>query len=123
MDGLSNVNVRPKIELRDFVEKGAVACGVTLDDLRSRKRRSGIVEARELLAWLGVIRLPVSSYISPVSKLGAFALTPFARSLRFVVSLLCTSFQRVSSMMAAMSEKTCLRVTWLSPRFRCLVPA
>jgi REP element-mobilizing transposase RayT len=54
MDGLSNVRARPKMELEEFIELGASACQVELADLSSRKRRATIVEAREILAWLGV---------------------------------------------------------------------
>ncbi len=54
MDGLSNVEPRPKIELDDFLGYGASALGVTLGDLRSRKRRAAVVTAREILAWLAV---------------------------------------------------------------------
>jgi REP element-mobilizing transposase RayT len=54
MDGLSNVRVRPKLELDEFLELGAAACEVSAADLASRKRRAAIVEAREILAWLGV---------------------------------------------------------------------
>ena len=38
-----------------FIEVGAAACGVSRPDLTSRKRRQSIVEAREILAWLGVM--------------------------------------------------------------------
>jgi len=54
LDGLSSVMPRPRMTRDEFLELGAVACGVTVTDLRSRKRRSRIVEAREILAWLGV---------------------------------------------------------------------
>ena len=55
MDGLSNVKVRPRIEFDRFVELWAAACDVTPSDLTSPKRRASIVEAREILAWLGVV--------------------------------------------------------------------
>jgi len=55
MDGLSNFEVRPKMELDRFIELGAAGCGVMPEDLRSQKRRTSIVEAREILAWLGVM--------------------------------------------------------------------
>ena len=54
MDGLSNVQPRPSMDLDRFLELGAAACNVTVGDLKSRKRRVGIVEARRTLAWLGV---------------------------------------------------------------------
>jgi len=54
MDGLGNVTLRPRLALEDFLERGAEAVGISLADLRSRKRRAPIVEAREILAWLGV---------------------------------------------------------------------
>ena len=54
MDGRSNVEMRPKIELDRFVELGAAACGKTAADLKSKKRQTSVVEAREILAWLGV---------------------------------------------------------------------
>ena len=54
MDGLSNVAARPNLAFEEFLELGAEACGVTVVDLRSRKRRTTVVEARETLAWLGV---------------------------------------------------------------------
>jgi REP element-mobilizing transposase RayT len=54
MDGFSNVQARPRMGLDRFIETGAVACEETVEDLRSRKRRAPIVEAREVLAWLGV---------------------------------------------------------------------
>ena len=54
MDGLSNVGPRPKMEVNRFLEYGAAACNVTVSDLTTRKRRTPIVEAREILAWLGV---------------------------------------------------------------------
>jgi hypothetical protein len=78
MDGLSNVKARPQIELNDFLEKGAISCSVTIEDLRSRKRRAGIVEARETLAWLGVelygftvkeIAAGIEKYIETTSRL------------------------------------------------------
>jgi len=55
MDGLSNVEMRPRMKLDRFIEIGAAACDVTPPDLTSRKRRESIVEAREVLAWLGVM--------------------------------------------------------------------
>jgi len=55
MDGLSNVEMRPRMKLDRFVELGASACGVTPADLRSAMRRTSVVEAREILAWLGVV--------------------------------------------------------------------
>lgn len=54
MDGLSNVSPRPKMEVNGFFERGAAACNAAVSDLTSRKRRTPIVEAREILAWLGV---------------------------------------------------------------------
>ena len=42
------------MELDEFLELGAAACEVGAADLASRKRRAPIVEAREMLAWLGV---------------------------------------------------------------------
>ncbi len=54
VDGLSSVMPRPRMALEEFLEHGAGACGITLTDLRSRKRRASIVEAREILAWIGV---------------------------------------------------------------------
>ena len=40
--------------LRDFLERGAEAVGITLADLKGRKRGASIVEGREILSWLGV---------------------------------------------------------------------
>ena len=54
MDGLSNVSLRPRVALEDFLALGAEAIGIALADLRSRKRRAPVVEAREILAWLAV---------------------------------------------------------------------
>jgi len=54
MDRFSNVRERPKMELNRFFEDGAASCNVAVSDLISRKRRASIVEAREILAWLGV---------------------------------------------------------------------
>jgi len=54
MDGLSNVALRPRMELEDFFERGAEAVGITLAELKGRKRGASIVEGREILAWLGV---------------------------------------------------------------------
>jgi REP element-mobilizing transposase RayT len=54
MDGLSDVRARAKMELNRFLERGAAACSLEVADLTSRKRRTPIVEAREILAWLGV---------------------------------------------------------------------
>jgi putative transposase len=54
IDGLSTVSLRPRMAIEDFLERGADAVGVTVADLRSRKRRASIVEAREILAWLAV---------------------------------------------------------------------
>jgi hypothetical protein len=53
MDGRSNVEMRPRMEIARFIELGAEACGVTAADLRSTQRRSSVVEAREIMAWLG----------------------------------------------------------------------
>ena len=55
MDGFSNANPRPRMEIERFLELGAAACDVKPEDLTSRKRHASIVEAREILAWLGVI--------------------------------------------------------------------
>jgi hypothetical protein len=46
--------VRPKVDLEQFLELGAAACCISLNDLRSRKRSELIVTARMTLAWLGV---------------------------------------------------------------------
>jgi REP element-mobilizing transposase RayT len=54
MDGMSNVSMRPRMRLGDFLEVGAAAVGISVGDLGSRKRGTPIVEAREILAWLGV---------------------------------------------------------------------
>jgi chromosomal replication initiation ATPase DnaA len=54
MDGLSNVSLRPQMKLEDFLERGAEAVGITLADLKARKRGASIVEGREILSWLGV---------------------------------------------------------------------
>ena len=54
MDGLSTAPVRPRIELEDFLEIGAGVLGVSVDDLHGRRREARIVEARRILAWLGV---------------------------------------------------------------------
>ena len=42
------------MELEDFLKRGAHALGFEVEDLRSRRRHPAIVEAREILAWLGV---------------------------------------------------------------------
>jgi REP element-mobilizing transposase RayT len=55
MDGLSNVEMRPTMKLDRFIELGAAACDVIPADLKSVKRRTSVVEAREILAWLGVV--------------------------------------------------------------------
>lgn len=55
MNGRSNVEVRPRMEIARFVELGAEACGLTAADLRSTKRAAPVVEAREILAWLGTM--------------------------------------------------------------------
>ena len=55
MNGLSNVEVRPRMEIDRFLGLGALAGGVTPADLVSTKRRASVVEAREILAWLGVV--------------------------------------------------------------------
>lgn len=54
MDGLSNAPPRPRIELEEFVARVAHALGFEVEDLRSRRRQTSIVEAREVLVWLGV---------------------------------------------------------------------
>ncbi len=54
MDGLSNVSLRPRMKLEDFLERAAEVVGITLADLKGRKRGASIVEGREILAWLGV---------------------------------------------------------------------
>jgi putative transposase len=54
MDGLSNARVRPRLEVEEFLDRGADACGITLEDVRSRRRGRSIVESREILAWVGV---------------------------------------------------------------------
>ena len=54
MDGQSNISLRPRVALEDFLARGAEAVEITLTDLRSRKRSAPIVEARETLAWLAV---------------------------------------------------------------------
>jgi hypothetical protein len=38
----------------DFLGRGAEAVGITLADLKARKRGTSIVEGGEILAWLGV---------------------------------------------------------------------
>jgi len=53
MNGRSNVEMRPRMEVARFIELGAEACGVMAADLKSKQRRSAVVEAREILAWLG----------------------------------------------------------------------
>jgi chromosomal replication initiation ATPase DnaA len=40
--------------LEDFLERGVEAVGITLADLKARKRGASIVKGREILAWLGV---------------------------------------------------------------------
>ena len=47
---------RPPLRATAFVEAGAHALGVALDDLRSRRRHERVVRARELLMLLGVER-------------------------------------------------------------------
>lgn len=42
------------MEIDQSFEQGAAACEVEVADLSSRKRRVPAVEAREVLAWLGV---------------------------------------------------------------------
>jgi REP element-mobilizing transposase RayT len=54
MDGRSNVTLRPRLDVEDFLEVGAGALEVSISDLRSRRRTRSIVGAREILAWLGV---------------------------------------------------------------------
>ncbi len=54
MDGLSNVSMRPRMELEDFLERGAEAVEIPVSDIEGRKRGASIVEGREILAWLGV---------------------------------------------------------------------
>ncbi len=54
MDGLSNVSLRPRMKLEGFLERGAEVVGITLADLKGRKRGASIVEGRGILAWLGV---------------------------------------------------------------------
>ena len=54
MDGLSNVLSRPSMKIEDFLERGAVAVGISLADLKGRKRGVPIVEGRKILAWVGV---------------------------------------------------------------------
>jgi REP element-mobilizing transposase RayT len=66
MDGLSTVEMRPKMELDRFIGTGATACDVTAEDLKSAKRRASVVDAREILAWLGVV-----SYGFKVKEIGA----------------------------------------------------
>jgi REP element-mobilizing transposase RayT len=53
-DGRSNVTLRPRLDVEDFLEVGAGALEVSISDLRGRKRKRSIVEGREILAWLGV---------------------------------------------------------------------
>jgi hypothetical protein len=55
MNGRSNVEMRPRMEIARYIELGAEACGVTAADLRSTRRASPVVEAREILAWLGTM--------------------------------------------------------------------
>ena len=54
MDGLSNVSMRPRMYLNDYLDLSAAAIGISVADLGSRKRGRSIVEGREILAWLGV---------------------------------------------------------------------
>jgi REP element-mobilizing transposase RayT len=54
MDGLSNVSMRPRMQLDDFLERGAETVEISVSDLKGRKRGASIVEGREILAWLGV---------------------------------------------------------------------
>jgi hypothetical protein len=108
MDGLSNVKVRPKIELNDFLEKGAVSCDVTVKDLRSRKRRAEIVEAREVLAWLGVelygftvkeIAAGIEKYIETTGRLVSSAASRRCEDRGFKERV-----QRVDQVIAGSSE-------------------
>ena len=55
MNGRSNVEMRPRMEIARFIDLGAEACGVMAADLRSTKRGSPVVEVREILAWLGTM--------------------------------------------------------------------
>jgi chromosomal replication initiation ATPase DnaA len=70
MDGMSNVSMRPRMQLDDFLELGSAAVGISVADLRSRKRGTEIVEAREILAWLGVelYGLPVREIAEGLDK-------------------------------------------------------
>jgi putative transposase len=70
MDGLSDVVPRPRVELEEFLQRGAECLGCSLDDLRSRKRSAAVVTAREVLAWVGVqlYHLPVREVARGIEK-------------------------------------------------------
>ena len=47
---------RPALSVDEYIQRGAAAAGVTVDDLRSRLRGPDVVRAREMLTVLGVER-------------------------------------------------------------------
>jgi len=92
MDGLGTAKVRPRISLDEFLEHGAQAAGVSLSDLRSRKRDAATVEARETLAWIGVelygytvkeVAAGLEKYIETASRLVSRAATRRMEDERF----------------------------------------
>jgi REP element-mobilizing transposase RayT len=84
MNGRSNVEMRPRMEIARFIELGAEACGVMTADLRSTKRRSPVVEAREILAWLGttLYGFKVKEIASGFDKYGETASRLVSRAAR-----------------------------------------
>jgi chromosomal replication initiation ATPase DnaA len=84
MNGRSNVEMRPRMEIARFIELGAEACGVMTADLRSTKRRSPVVEAREILAWLGTTHygFKVKEIASGFEKYGETASRLVSRAAR-----------------------------------------
>jgi REP element-mobilizing transposase RayT len=108
MDGLSNVAMRPRMELDHFVERGAEALEVTAADLKGRKRRASIVQGREILAWLGVelygftvkeIAEALEKHIESVSRLVSRAASRRVEDRRFR-----TETRRVDSVIVGSKE-------------------
>jgi REP element-mobilizing transposase RayT len=56
MDGLSTAGPRPRVELEELLRCGESCLGLAPGDLRSRKRSPAVVEAREVVAWVAVVR-------------------------------------------------------------------
>jgi len=47
---------RPTLSAEEYIRRGAIAAGVTVEDLKARQRGAKVVRARELLAVVGVER-------------------------------------------------------------------